>query len=269
MNSGKLSMILAGCLAWSGSQGGVRFHAALNGAQVSPAPVNTTARGNVAFNFRANLSRLSFRLKLRKGTRFTSAQLHCAPTGVVGPVVADLLGSGAGGWNGSLAIGAALTAANLDQTANCAAAIGQPIITLADLAAAMRDGQIYVVVPSAAHPDGEIRGQIEPSTSITPPAIPFTPGPSVVATEPRTSLGVISTPTALVAPIVQRASLPTYFNPPCPSSLNPQCSPTSFNPPCPSTFGAPCSTNTNPALMPVATVFPFTTVTTVSTITVR
>jgi hypothetical protein len=286
MNICKLSIILAAGLAWSHGASGGQFQASLTGAKVSPAPTRTSARGQALFNFKRDFSRASVRLKLRKADGLGSVHLHCAPAGGVGPVIADLLGGVGGGWHGNLNLTATLTSANLDQAADCAAVIGNPILTLANLADAMARGQIYVDVPSAVYPGGEIRGQLEPASLATfpiapPPTQTTTSGPATgtvtsTITQPRTGISAISTPTAAtlypnlaLTPVVQRTTLPTYFNPPCPSSLNPQCSQTSFNPPCPSTFGAPCSTDPNPAFIPVRTVFPFTTVTTVSTTTFR
>lgn len=299
MNISKSSIILAGCLVWSHGASGAQFQAALAGAKVGSAPASTRARGLALFNFKRDFSRMSFRLKLRKADGLASTHLHCAPAGVAGPVIADLLGGVGGGWRGNLNLTATLTSVNLDQAAECAAAIGN----LADLANAMAKGQIYVNIPSAAYPDGEIRGQIESTGATTSPATPqpantptststssatATSGPSTgtaastgtgtgaSTAKPHTGISAVSTPTAATlhpnlapASIVQRTTLPTHFNPPCPSGLNPQCSQAPFNPPCPSTFGAPCSTAPNPALFPAATVFPFTTVTTVSTTTFR
>jgi hypothetical protein len=196
MNAGRLSMILAGCLVWDSGHGngtGLQFRAGLKGTQVSPSPVQTNARGKAFFSFAPDLSRMVYRVKLRGGTNFTSVHLHCAPAGVTGPVIADLLGPVAGGWSGQLDITAVLTEANLTHGADCVATIGRTVANPADLAGAMANGQIYVDATSTAFPEGEIRGQAK--AFIPPVAVSGTFGSTSGTTRPRGTITSTSTPT--------------------------------------------------------------------------
>jgi hypothetical protein len=190
MDQGKVWMVLVGCLIWSGGQGsesGLRFQAGLDGARVSPSPVLTSAWGSAFFSFAPDFSRVAYRLKLRGGTRLTAARLRCGLTGNTGPVIAELLPPVSGGWSGSLNLTAVLTAANLNGGMDCAAAIGQTIADLADLASAMANGRTYVDVISAAFPEGEIRGQVQ---TFVPPVASSTP----ITTIPAARISVVSTP---------------------------------------------------------------------------
>lgn len=190
MNRQKLAMILAGGLVLGSSQGqenNKRFEAALNGTKVVPGPVETATKGKARFSFATDFSRMAYRLRVRNGTNITSAQLHCAPAGITGPVVADLLNPVTGSWSGPLDISAALTSANIVPDANCASTIGQNIVDLADLATAMANRRIYVDVRSAAFPEGEIRGQTK-----TLQPVPPTPTPTGTPRGPQ--ITGISTP---------------------------------------------------------------------------
>jgi hypothetical protein len=141
---------------------GRRFAAKLRGSEVvSPMPGTSAARARAVFRFDSGFESLRFTLKILDGRRITGARLHCAPRGVSGPAVADLLGAVAGGLNGTIGIRAGLTNANIIPGVDCAATIGSNILNLADLAAALENKAIYVEVSSQANPEGEIRGQVE------------------------------------------------------------------------------------------------------------
>lgn len=196
MSMQRLAMILAGGLVLGSGQGeenSARFEAGLNGAKVIPGPVETATRGKARFSFATDFSRMAYRLRVRNGVNMTSAQLHCAPSGIVGPVVADLLNPVTGSWSGPLDISAILTPANIVRDADCASVIGQNIVDIADLAAAMANRRIYVDVRSAAFPEGEIRGQ----TRILKP-IPPTPPPGTET--PRHGPQIIGISTPIIPP---------------------------------------------------------------------
>jgi hypothetical protein len=201
MNRQKLAVILAGGLILGSSQGqenNKRFEAVLNGTKVVPGPVETAMKGRARFSFATDFSRMAYRLRVRNGTNITSAQLHCAPAGITGPVVADLLNPVTGSWSGPLDISAALTSANIVPDANCASTIGQNIVDLADLATAMANRRIYVDVQSAAFSEGEIRGQ----TKTLQPAPP-TPTPTGTPRGPQItgiSTPIIPPPAVVVFP---------------------------------------------------------------------
>jgi len=139
------------------------FAADLTGAQEVP-PVATETEGEITVSFDRELTEARFRLNVEDGMAVTMAHLHCAPTGVNGPVVAFLFGMVPGGFdvNGRLA---KFTLKDANITAitphpDCMTTIGMDITSIADLAQAVRAGKIYANVHTVAHPSGEIRGQL-------------------------------------------------------------------------------------------------------------
>ncbi len=141
-----------------------RYRIFASGAQeVSPpAPVNgvetdTTAR--LVINFNRVLSEASFRLDVNDGQLINQAHLHCARAGENGPVVAFLFGLVPEGVDvdGELSRG---ILSNADITgADCIPMIGQPVNNIASLAAAIKEGLIYLNVHSLSNPPGLVRGQ--------------------------------------------------------------------------------------------------------------
>jgi hypothetical protein len=139
------------------------FAADLTGAQEVP-PVTTETEGEITVRFDQELTEARFRLNVDDGIAVTMAHLHCAPMGVNGPVVAFLFGNVPGGFDvdGRLAK-FTLTDANITAITphpNCTTTIGMDITSIADLAQAVRAGNIYANVHTVAHPAGEIRGQL-------------------------------------------------------------------------------------------------------------
>ncbi len=132
------------------------FRAQLSGAQEVP-PVETLSRGQAIFRMSRDGNELHFKLIVANLRDVRMAHIHLAQAGVNGPVVAWLYPGGPppveipGRFSGVLAEGT-ITAADL---------VG-PLagMTLGDLADAMRAGDTYVNVHTAAYPGGEIRGQI-------------------------------------------------------------------------------------------------------------
>jgi hypothetical protein len=171
--------VLASGAAWGAD--GRNFRARLTGAEEVPPVTDTNTRGSSSFRFNRDLTRLNFTLQLRSGEDLKEVHLHCAPRGVNGPVIASLVGLAGpastallplipGGFSGSLNVAGTLTDASIVryssaasaavQLQGCRSTIGRDIVNLADLAEAMRNGEIYVNAHSAQHPAGAARGQV-------------------------------------------------------------------------------------------------------------
>jgi hypothetical protein len=130
------------------------FRAGLSGDQVVP-PVATSARGWAYFRLNDSETWLRFLLVAEDIVDATGAQIHCAPTGVNGPVGVTLFSGG------SITIpGIALLARGFVVSPDEGNACGW--MDLADVLAAMRAGETYVVYNTLAYPEGEVRGQILP-----------------------------------------------------------------------------------------------------------
>ena len=136
--------------------GGRKFAARLAGANEVPA-VTTDTSGKVAIKFNETLTAAEFSLTVRKGVRITQAHIHCGPAGQNGPIIVFLAGFHEKGWDvdGKWVSSVTVTNANIVKTDSPCGS------TLADLAQAMRDGNMYVNAHSVAHPGGEVRGQLE------------------------------------------------------------------------------------------------------------
>ena len=108
----------------------------LAGDQVVP-PVTTTAKGTGTITIGDDRA-VSGSIQTT-GITGTAAHIHLAAPGQNGPVAVPLTKTGAGAW--AVAAGAKLTEAQYE---------------------AYKAGNLYVNVHSAAHPGGEIRGQLKP-----------------------------------------------------------------------------------------------------------
>jgi hypothetical protein len=128
---------LAGSLVWAGCAAAADVPVTLTGAQEVPA-VSTTARGQGTIQI-ADSGAVSGNVTTA-GIMGTAAHIHSGAPGKSGPVLIPLQKSGDGGW--SVPSGAKLTPEQLKM---------------------FKSGDLYVNVHSAAHPDGEIRGQLKPS----------------------------------------------------------------------------------------------------------
>ncbi|MHC4447025.1 MAG: CHRD domain-containing protein [Planctomycetota bacterium] len=129
------------------------FGARLTGRDQNP-PVQTETAGRFRIDFNENLTKAKFRLHVSNGVRVTEAHIHCGREGAKGNVVLHLTGLHEPGWDvhGRWIDNAVVTDENL-MAVTCGT-------TLAELAAAMAAGGLYVDVHTAAHPFGEIRGQL-------------------------------------------------------------------------------------------------------------
>jgi hypothetical protein len=149
-------LLIAGAGVWAEDTDGLRFSAVLSGAQVVPA-VESTASALARVTFDQGFTEVHVRFETSANLNVTRAQIHCGLAGEDGPVVLSLLGPG------PLFEVRHGTEVTLDQThigsTGCEFAIGQPVNNIAALAFAMRKGQIYVTLGTAAFPGGEVRGQ--------------------------------------------------------------------------------------------------------------
>lgn len=152
-----ISLVLLTALGYSPGAFGhdeLEFEAELSGANEVPA-VQTATTGDAKFEFKPEEGRIDFDLDVDDAVDILAvagAHIHCAPEGQIGPVVVFLAGAVPGGFDGDVKIEASITQSNIVDPA-CGA-------TLAGLVQSMIDGNTYVNVHSAAHPGGEIRGQI-------------------------------------------------------------------------------------------------------------
>jgi CHRD domain len=129
------------------------YDAPLSGQSEVP-PVETSATGEGEFTVPAN-STMKYRVNVTGIMNASAAHIHMAKEGENGDVVADLLNTPTS--KGKDTAYGMIFRGNLSDSSLKGPMQGK---TIDDLAAAMDSGDIYVNVHTAAHPDGEIRGQI-------------------------------------------------------------------------------------------------------------
>ncbi len=135
------------------SQFSIGFGATLKGASETP-PVSANATGTATFtvsgtsvNYKITASGLS--------GNATAAHIHVGSSTASGPVVLPFPAKAINnGPDGSVTISGSFTSADVKPQTN------PTINNLDDLLAQMRAGNTYVNIHTAAHPAGEIRGQI-------------------------------------------------------------------------------------------------------------
>ena len=117
----------------------------LSGAEEVP-PVTSTTTGTFEWTLTGDV--LSYRLRVN-GDGLKAAHLHLGPRGSNGPVVVTLFNS----TDGAPSI-------DVSGTVLTASLSGPVAGNMADFLAALRSGNLYVNVHSAAHPAGVLRGQV-------------------------------------------------------------------------------------------------------------
>ena len=135
---------------------GLVFVTKLQGLQEVP-PVETKARGYVAFEVDDSRTKLEFEWVVRGGNNIlgaTGAHIHCAPAGENGPVAAFIGGVVEGGLQGEVEMEGTLTDQNVLKDAGCGS-------NIAELVDEMLAGNTYVNIHSLDFPSGEVRGQLE------------------------------------------------------------------------------------------------------------
>jgi hypothetical protein len=128
------------------------FHADLNGTQENP-PTDSTATGTAYFLYHQEASSIDFQLDAPDIKNSTMAHIHEGQPNENGSVVALLFGA-TSPVNGINDATGTLTQNDLQD------------IELANVVYLMLTGNAYVNVHTTAHPDGEIRGQIQIGTGI-------------------------------------------------------------------------------------------------------
>jgi CHRD domain len=156
---------LALVLAMAGAAFGedeLAFKARLTGDEEVP-PVVTDTSGRAKIEFSKDLLTAEFVLRVSDGIRLTQAHIHCAPTGLNGPIVAFLAGFHGLGWDvdGKWIDNTTLTDDNIILGVTPTETCPHTIATLADLREAIIAGDAYVNVHSVLNPAGEVRGQLE------------------------------------------------------------------------------------------------------------
>ena len=128
----------------------------LNGAKERPTPVTTTATGAATFVIQS-AGTIQFTLSVAGITGVTMAHIHTAVADSAGPIVVPLFNSATptGAFTGTLASG------TLD-----ASSITLPGVSMDSLLSLMRRGRTYVNVHTVVNPQGAIRAQIDPTTTL-------------------------------------------------------------------------------------------------------
>jgi hypothetical protein len=132
------------------SGGNFSFVAQLSGSDEVP-PVDTTGSGQFNGAIVINSTVIDFQLSVANLTDVTQVTINVGAVGTNGPAIFTLFDSAKQGTFTNPE-GGALVAADLTP--------GGGVNTFADAVAAVRAGNTYVSVTTAANPNGEIRGQI-------------------------------------------------------------------------------------------------------------
>ena len=125
------------------------FSATLSGTKEVP-QVNTIGSGTARFTVK-NDSTIVYEVSLQGVPHVTGAHIHLGPPGAAGEAVATLVRGGDPGGKFS----GTITTKDLHGA------------TMSQLMAAMKSGSAYVNVHTTTHPDGEVRGEIQPAESST------------------------------------------------------------------------------------------------------
>lgn len=128
----------------------------LTGAKERPTPVATTATGAATFVI-SSTGTIQFTLTVAGITGATMAHIHTAVADSAGPIVVPLFNATTptGPLTGTLASGT-ISATN----------ITLPGVSMDSLLSLMRRGRTYVNVHTVLNPSGEIRAQIDPTTTL-------------------------------------------------------------------------------------------------------
>jgi hypothetical protein len=130
------------------------FTALMSGDQEVP-PVDTAATGKTTFRTSNNDTLIKYKVNITGFSDATAAHIHIGKAGSNGDVIVDLL---TGMKKNPTKLGMAIRG-NITDSSLTGPMQGK---TLADLVTAINNGDAYVNVHTQTHPDGEVRGQIQP-----------------------------------------------------------------------------------------------------------
>src|SRR6266540_7046756 len=130
-----------------------KFTASMSGINEVP-PVDTKATGQTTFRTVNNDTTIKYKVNITGFSDATGAHIHMGKAGANGEVIVDLLKDSK---KNPTKLGLAIRG-NITDSSLTGPMKGK---TLADLISAIKSGETYVNVHTPAHPDGEIRGQIE------------------------------------------------------------------------------------------------------------
>lgn len=131
-----------------------KFIANLSGTQEVP-PVVTTATGKATFRQAINDTLLRYKVNITGFSDATAANIQMGNAAANGEVIVDLLEGSKRKYSDRLSLKGNISKASL---------IGpMQNKTLADLIYVIINGSAYVNIHTETNPDGEIRGQIQPS----------------------------------------------------------------------------------------------------------
>ena len=147
----------AAVLACGGSSGSSNtFAAQLKGANETPANSETgtgtatITRNGATVNYSVTASGLT--------GNATGAHIHIGPTGQAGPIIVDTFALTAPPAGKSTSFSGTFTESNIKNPTS--PPLNPPITTMDQLFDAIRAGNAYYNIHTAAHPGGEIRGQL-------------------------------------------------------------------------------------------------------------
>ena len=130
------------------------FTALMSGDQEVP-PVDTTAAGKTIFRTKSNDTWIDYKVNITGFSNASGAHIHMGKAGANGDVIVDLLTDKK---ENPTRLGMAIRG-NITDSSLTGPMQGK---TLADLISAINNGDTYVNVHTQTHPDGEIRGQVQP-----------------------------------------------------------------------------------------------------------
>jgi hypothetical protein len=133
------------------------FTAQLNGANETPQALSVPGTGTATFTRNGATVTYSVSASGLTGNA-TAAHIHIGPPGVTGPIIVDILALSPPGPGTSITMNGSFTEANIKNPTS--PPLSTPIATMDQLFDAIRAGNSYFNIHTAAHTGGEIRGPL-------------------------------------------------------------------------------------------------------------